>query len=288
MEAEEELELISAAVLASEEWADGYTLAPKQHASLIKQSAHMQRLVLVHLRELAKDVPRFIDWYAYSRAVIEQKQAMKATGIQAYDVNVVINQDALDQNDQDFIKIVFDTIATVQSLGVESMVVEHGMPIGITSTSNIIQELTTSQLANLVGMKVDKASGNIIPNPNPVYSIDETTRTRIAQSIKTSVRLGEDQQAAAKRLEGIIADSARADMIAYTETVRAYGEGRKLYAKQSDATGKYWSDRNATDICADNSGEGVIPIDDDFVSGDPNEPAHPRCQCIVMYTYGDI
>lgn len=287
MDSDQELESLSASLLAAEEWADEYSLAPKQHAGLIKQSAKMHREVLVYFRDLAKSVPRIIDWYQYSRAVIEQKQAMQASGIQAYDVNVMINQDAQDQNDQAFIKIVFDTITTAQALGAESAAIEHGMPTILTSTSSIIQQLTTTQLANLVGMKIDKATGLIVPNPNPVYNIDETTRSRIAQSIKTSVQLGEDQTAAAKRLESIIADTSRAEMIAYTETVRAYATGRQLYAKQSDATGKYWVNRNAIDICADNSAQGTIAIDDDFVSGDANEPAHPRCQCIVIYTYGD-
>lgn len=280
-----ELEQLNIALLAAEDWSEEYARAPKQHAGLIKQSAKMQRQVLVYLRDLAKETPKTINWYAYARAVIEQQQALRADNIEAYDVNVVINQDAADQQDQTFIKIVFDTISTVQALGVESMEVEHGMSIGVSTTSALIQNLTTKQLAQLVGMKVDKASGLVVQNPNPIYNITETTRDKIAQSIKTSISLGENQQAAVKRLMKVIADPARADVIAYTETVRGYAEGRHLYAKQSGATGKYWSDRNATDICADNAAQGTIPIDDDFVSHDANEPAHPRCQCIVVYTY---
>src|SRR5207248_467013 len=129
---------------------------------------------------------------------------------------------------------------------------------------------------NLVGMKVQK-DGTIIPNPKPEYNIDETTRSRIAQSIKTSISLGEDHTQAVKRLQSVIADANRADMIAYTETVRAYAEGRKTYAFQSGAGYKVWSDNNAIDVCADNTAQGPIPIGETFRSGDDNEPAHPHC-----------
>lgn len=283
---EHELELTTRAVLAAEDWAPGYAKAPDQHAALIKQTARMQILVMRYLRQLAKEAPKLVNWFEYSSAVYEQQRAFQADGLQAYNVQVIINNDAVSQQDQQFIKVVFDTVATVISLGVDSMETEFKSPIGLNSTSSIIQQLTTKQLANLVGMRVQK-DGTIVPNPKPEFNIDETTRSRIAQSIKTSIQLGEDQSQAVKRLTSVIADPERADMIAHTEMVRAYAQGRAIYAKQSNATGKYWSDSNAIDICADNTAEGIIPIDADFVSGDPNEPAHPNCKCIVTYVYGD-
>ena len=284
---EHELELTTRAVLAAEEWAPGYTNAPEQHAALIKQMAHLQLLVLKYFRGLAKEAYRLVNWYEYSAAVAEQQRHFLAgAGVQAYNIDIVVNHDAVSQQDQAFIKIVFDTVAAVQSLGVDSMETEYKAPIGLNSTSAIIQQLTTRQLANLVGMKVQK-DGTIVPNPNPAYNIDETTRGRIAQSIKTSIRLGEDHTAAVKRLQKVITDPERADMIAQTETVRAYAQGRAIYARQSNATGKYNTDRNATDVCADNTAEGTIPVEEDFVSGDPNEPFHPRCRCLVTYVWGD-
>ena len=284
---EDELELTTRAVLASEDWAAGYSKAPQQHARLIKLTARLQRIILAYFRELAKTAPHIIDWYAYARAVIDQKAAMQADSeILAYSIDVIINQDAANQQDQQFIKVVFDTMATVMAEGAKSLETEVGLPIGLSSTSSIIQELTTKQLANLVGMRVTK-DGSIIPNPRPEYNISETTRSKIAQSIKTSIQLGENQFEASKRLQSVIADADRADMIAYTETVRAYAEGRSTYARQSGATMKQWSDNHATDICADNTSEGPIPISEDFVSGDPNEPAHPNCRCIVTYLYPD-
>jgi len=285
-----ELEKLSAVILAAENWAPEFSKAPDQHAALIKSAAKLQRLILMYLRGLSKKAPTLVNWFEYSSAAYAQQRAMqqgiKSDGIQAYDVNVVINNDAVGQQDQAFIKLVFDTVATVTALGADSMEVEHGLPVGLDSTSSIIQNLTTKQLANLVGMKVNK-DDSIVPNPNPQYSIDETTRTKIANSIKTSIRLGEDHTQAVTRLQKVIADPARADMIAYTESVRAYAEGRAAYAQQANATFKVWSDNAAIDICADNASQGPIPIDQDFVSGNPNEPAHPHCKCLVTYLWAD-
>ncbi|MDE2104287.1 MAG: hypothetical protein KGL39_44025 [Patescibacteria group bacterium] len=282
---EHELELTTRACLAAENWAPGYAKAPEQHAALIKQTAHLQLLVMKYFRGLAKEAYRLINWYEYSAAVAEQQRQFLAS-VQAYNINIVVNNDAVSQQDQAFIKLVFDTVAAVNALGVDSMEAEYKAPIGLNSTSTIIQQLTTKQLANLVGMKVNK-DGTIVPNPNPAYNIDETTRGRIAQSIKTSIQLGEDHEAAVKRLQKVIADPERADMIAQTETVRAYAQGRAIYAKQANATGKYNTDRNAIDICADNTAQGIIPVEEDFVSGDPNEPFHVRCRCLTSYIWDD-
>lgn len=281
---EHELEMTTRAILAAEDWAPTYQKAPEEHAALIKNTAKLYRQLMIYFRDLAKEAPMFIDWWAYSRAVIEQKQALRAsTSVEAYSIDVIVNQDALDTQDQSFIKIVFDTIAVTTSLGVESMAKEFKSPIGLTSTSSIIQQMTTDQIANLVGMKVDKATGTIRPSDNPAMNIDETTRNKIAQSIKTSINLGENQTAARERLAKVVADTKRADMIARTETVRAYAAGRAEYAKQAGLDVKHWYDSNATDICSDNTAEGWIKASEDFVSGDQNEPAHPNCQCQVIY-----
>ena len=115
-------ERITAAILAAEDWAPTYADAPKQHAQLIKNTAKLNREVMVYLRDLAKVAPSFIDWFGYSRAVIEQKRSLQAGArIEAYDVQVIVNQDAVDQQDQDFIKLTFDTMVATTELGVQSM-----------------------------------------------------------------------------------------------------------------------------------------------------------------------
>lgn len=291
-----ELEFASAGVLAAEKWAPTYARAPIQHAALIKQTIKLQRLTMLWLRDYAERAPQMIDWYAYARAVIEQQHALRASEkgqIEAYNVDVIINQNAAANEDQQFIKVVFDTVATIQALGADSMETEFGIPISLTSTSAIIQDLTTGQLANLVGMKIvdrGKPTEHLIQNPDPVFQIDETTRKKIAQSIKKSIQLGKNQKEAAQDLVKFVGDAKRAEMIAYTESVRAYATGRKEYASQSGAVAKRWYDSNATDICADNTAQGWIAFDEDFLSGDEMEPAHIYCKCNTIYSYdkGDL
>lgn len=288
MGALDEFERLTTSILAAEDWAEAYSNAPKQHAQLIRQTAKMNRQVMVYFRDLAKDAPKLVNWFNYSSAVYEQQRTLKASSAKAYDVNVVVNQNEVQQQDQAFIKLVFNTIATTAELGVQSLVVEHNLPIGPTSTSTLIQNQTTEQLANLVGMKImDKGlpTEHLVPNPNTAYSIDETTRSRIANSIKTSIQLGEDQTQATERLMDVIADTDRADMIARTETVRAYNNGRRLYALSSGAVAHMWQNFGASDICVTNTADGWIPIDQAFASGALNVPTHPRDKCIVIFSY---
>jgi hypothetical protein len=277
VEAVQAYERLQGIVLASEEWSPLYKKIPEQHAELIKLTARLQRQIMVYFRQLAVTQDAFINWYNYH------------TAVHAYTVDVIINSQGLDQSDTQFIKIIFDTLTAVHTLGAVSAGIQFkkDVALGLDPQSQIIQQLTTEQVANLVGKRVDKETGRIIDNPNPAYSIDETTRNRIAQSIKTSINLGETQEEAASRLSEMIADPKRAALIARTETVRAFGAGRNAFGIASDATGKQWSDSNAVDECADNTAQGIIPIGQDFVSGDEFEPAHPNCKCLVRYVYAD-
>jgi anti-anti-sigma regulatory factor len=264
-------------VMAAEEWSPEYSTIPDQHAQLIKLMARMERMIMVYFRMLSGRIDDIVRWENYEHMV------------KAYDVNVFVDENGLDQSDTQFIKVIFDTVATIQALGAESAQVQTGRQVvmGLTSRDELIQQMTTDQIGALVGKRIDPTSGLLIDNPNAAYNIDETTRTRIANSIKTSINLGESRQEATKRLNDVIADPKRAAMIARTETVRAFAMGRHQYGLRSGATGHQWSDSNATDICADNTAQGIIPIDQDFVSGDPYEPAHINCKCLSRLVYAD-
>jgi hypothetical protein len=264
-------------ILAAEDWSPDYMQIPDQHAQLIKLMAKLELQILRYFKDLSGKIDEVIRWENYDLMV------------KAYDVNVFVNENGLDQSDTQFIKVVFDTLATVTALGAESAHVQFGKPypINMTSRDEIIQNMTTDQIGALIGKKIDPTSGLLIDNPNAAYNIDQTTRTRIANSIKTSINLGESRQEATDRLQTIIADRNRAAMIARTETVRAFAAGRHQFGRVSGATGKQWSDSNATDDCADNTAQGIIAIDQDFLSGDPYEPAHINCKCLTRLVYAD-
>lgn len=265
-------------VLAAEAWPQDYQQIPDEHAQLIKLIAQCERKVLQYFKQLASKTDRIVRWNNYELLV------------KAYDVDVFIDDDALDQSDTQFIQIIFDTLASAAAVGALSAAKQFPqkiMPLGLTTRDELIQQMTTEQIGALIGKKIDANTGLLVDNPNARYNIDETTRTKIANSIKTSINLGESQTQATARLQTVIADRNRAAMIARTETVRAFAQGRHAYGRLSGATGKQWSDSNAIDICADNTAQGIIPFDMDFVSGDPFEPAHINCRCLTRLVYAD-
>lgn len=271
-----DFEIVSAGVLASEDWAAGYHDAPKEFGKLLRLTGRLERQVLQHFKDLANNTSHFINWGNYH------------TAVHAFDVDVIVDDTALTLQEAGFLRIVFDTVANISAAGAQSA--EQTLPgivMGLDSSSTIIQQLTTENLASLVGKKIDKATGKLVDNPNAKVRVTETTRERIAQSIKTSVRLGEKQADAAARLQKTIVNPARANMIAETEAVNAFGAGRRTYALKSGATGHKWNRNTAgrADNCSANAAQGFIPINEAFQSGHSSGAAHPRCKCNVSYTY---
>jgi hypothetical protein len=269
-------EIASASVLASEDWAPGYYDAPTEFGKLLRLTGRLERQTLAHFKELAGNMDRFIHWGSYH------------TAVHAFDVDVIVDDVALTLQEAGFLQIVFDTVASMGAAGAQAAErTLPGIPLGLDSTSTLIQQLTTENLANMVGKKIDKATGQLIDNPKKGIAITDTTRDRIAQSIKTSVRLGEKQADAAERLRKTIANPARAALIAETEAVNAFGGGRRTYAVNSGATGHKWNRNTAgrEDACSKNAAQGTIPISERFQSGHSSGAAHPRCKCNVSYTY---
>ena len=98
------------------------------------------------------------------------------------------------------------------------------------------------------------------------------------------------------RQTGRVADNYlnnRAMTIARTELSGAYGNGQLESVRQAAEGGflpglpeKEWmaGGGNPCDICLDNEGEGPIPINQTFSSGDDTHPAHPKCECSVGYS----
>lgn len=269
---EDELRIASRAVLASEDWSPAYAHAPAQHAALVKITADLEVALMRYFRDLAKKVPSLVNWWYY-----------KAQSVQAYNVQVMINETEVAAADQEFIKVIFDPLAKLQSKGAEAAGIQYGSPIDLPATGSIINDLTTQQVGALIGKTTDD-SGRLVDNPKTAYSIDDTTRDLINNAIKKSLNLGYSQEEAASEVSDYIADSARASMIARTEGVRAYNIGSNEYAKQAGYKGKYWTTAGAIDYCQDNADEGVIPFDQDFTSGAAFAPAHPNCRCYTAYT----
>ncbi len=177
---------------------------------------------------------------------------------------------------------------------------ETGVSVGIkpetvtpgdaeTQLKNIIEIATKktneqihSRVAELVGKKYK--DGVWIDNPNAKWAITDGTRTLIRADIELAYKEGWASKQLSDRLKLNYAFSEeRAQTIARTEILRADSYGQlAVYRASGVVTGKEWSpDAEACPICVLNANEGVIPLEQLFLSGDLMSPAHPRCECSV-------
>jgi SPP1 gp7 family putative phage head morphogenesis protein len=115
--------------------------------------------------------------------------------------------------------------------------------------------------------------------------LQETTLTRLTETLLAGWNLGEDMDQLAARVAAVMDDIPdwRALTIARTETIRAFNGGMWLaYQEGGVVVTKRWIDGQpgACVICVDLNGEEV-PLGDDFSIGVQFPPAHPRCRCAV-------
>jgi hypothetical protein len=141
--------------------------------------------------------------------------------------------------------------------------------------------------AELVGMRVLE-DGSVVPNPNPVYAITDSTREMLRGTVAQALEEGwSPQQLKTAVKENYAFSNVRALNIARTELSAAHGHGSLAAAKASGVIqSKSWikgSEHSEPDVCDDNADQGPIPLEDTFTSGDPCEPAHPACSCSVIY-----
>jgi hypothetical protein len=272
---EVELETIklTAMLSASEDWADLYGKTPEQHAELLSAEAEMQVVLTKFFRNMQKKVADFVNWDMYGHQVQLD-----------YNVQVVVNEQQIDDNDGQFIKVTLNTVKKSVLAGFVASETGYNIPLGISSTSALIQELSMNQVASLVGKKVLE-DGSIIDNPNARYNIMETVRKDIVQSVKTSLGLGETTDEATARMSQVIAPVERAARIARTEAVNAYQAGVREFGVQSNAVGKVWLTAGATDICEQYAQLGPVPFDYEYGSGLLNPTAHTNCRCAERLIY---
>lgn len=271
----------SALLLASEDWAKGYNQAPVQHAKLIKAMARLERKLLVFFKQMATVAPQqWVNWHAYLMAV----QQVKASKVDAYDINVIVNNDAIDNTNSDFVTLVFEDILLATTLGAAAGNTTYGITTNLSAADSSIQRQARKQVSQLVGKRV-LDDGSVVDNPNSDYVISNTTRKQIQDAIHTSIMLGEDVPSAAARIQKIIKDPARAKLIAHQELANAYTTGLHMYGEASGAVGKQWLDNGAIDICKDNTAAGPIPFDQPYPSGVQHPTAHIGCRCYERLIY---
>ncbi|MCH7945460.1 MAG: hypothetical protein IIC73_05515 [Armatimonadetes bacterium] len=133
-----------------------------------------------------------------------------------------------------------------------------------------------------------------------VTAINETTRSELRTIITNGVDKGKSYDAIAReireRFDGFSTPSplkhirSRAHLVAVTEVGDAYEAGNRAVIDGLVDDGltmqKSWSttgDSRVDPICDGNEGEGWIPVEDTFSSGDGEPLAHPGCRCGNLY-----
>ena len=111
--------------------------------------------------------------------------------------------------------------------------------------------------------------------------IAETTKDRLRDALADAWDRGgsyDQLKAAVKETFADFSDK-RAGLIAQTEAVDAYNEGRRATAVRVGLDEKSWETEsgNPCPTCTANEDEGWIPIDQDHASGDSEPTAHPNC-----------
>jgi SPP1 gp7 family putative phage head morphogenesis protein len=113
-----------------------------------------------------------------------------------------------------------------------------------------------------------------------IDGIKGTTLDQMGTQLAASLSQGLGAEQTANNLLNVIDDSARAMVIARTETARAICDSNVSNYRENGVEQMQWITADPCDVCAENDGE-IVNIGDTFSTGDEYPPAHPNCVCDV-------
>lgn len=245
-------------IKAREDWASRYRKDRATFRQIVRIQSRMELNLRDYFKSLAKRSDKFVNWAQY------ETQRKKAAEM------VIKITDVLFKDEETIlINVLFDEILDGVETGAKAAESMYRIPIGMTRNNELVLERATDHAAKLI------------------KGLNDTTRDRIATSIKTSLQLGESVNEASERLSDVIDDPVRAELIARTESVTAYSEGTQAFGEESGAISKSWElSGDPCEVCQgiydDN---GTVGLDEDFADGIDTPPAHPRCACILVLNY---
>ena len=143
-----------------------------------------------------------------------------------------------------------------------------------------------ARAAEMVGMS-RTAEGQLVPNPDAHWRIDETTRDAVRSLTRDALLEGwSSDQFTQQLIDDAAFGYTRANTIARTEMRLANSNGTVDAWKESGRVAtKAWStaeDDKVEQLCQENADAGDIPLDAAFPSGDDAPPAHPNCRCVIV------
>lgn len=134
--------------------------------------------------------------------------------------------------------------------------------------------------AELVGKQI--VDGKLRENPNPKWSINETTRNGLRNLVSEAITLGWGPGELQQRiLDSFFFSDQRAEMIARTELAHAHVQGNlEGWRSTGVVAGKrsILADTHPfEDVCDENELQGAVPLDEPFQDGSMGPPYHPNC-----------
>lgn len=256
---------LTAVIRASEEWHPSYKGTPRAFKALVKAEAVLQSQAGEYLYDLSLRAYKYVDWTEYARE-LAKKPSVNAAAIHADAVATA--SDAVWKGEAvDLSRYIVEAINIITAIGVDAAIERYGLPLYVDSIQDFVALAAEKHVAGLVS------------------GVTETTRDKIRLSIKQSLSRGETTSQAIERLQSIINNPVRAEMIAQTESVNAWSQGQYNYAKETGAKYRIWEAlAGACKLCSPLDGEKV-DIDQPFSNGAMLPANHPRCRCSVFYNY---
>lgn len=183
----------------------------------------------------------------------------KFTFAEEDDIDRYINIESWEQEDDELIATVNIDIAALFDIGALTTEMEENQAVDVSSQESAAQKFLRDYTMEMV------------------KDINEVTRKRIIEQLRTSIAAGENRDQASERIDRIIDNPKRSTTIAQTESVRAYSEGRMEVLERLGYKSKIWVGPQAGDK---NCPHGEIKkLRENFSNGKLFPPGHPNCRC---------
>lgn len=251
--------VLTAAIRASETWEKSYTDSPATFKRLVRQEAALQASANAYLLGLAERAPGFVNW-----SEVELKPLMASA--------VPPASDEVWKAELAYLTAMLgDHMTELFTIGANAGEYLYDRPLGITS----LDEAILKSAQTLTAEKVSQ--------------INDSTRRKMQLAIKQSIKNGEDATAAIARIQRLVANPVRAEMIAQTESVNAYQGGLDTFGEQSGVKSWTWDALSgACLLCAPLDGK-TNKVGVPFMLPNGSEvyrpAAHTRCRCGRIANY---
>lgn len=249
-----EVACIIAAEAPGEQWHPDYKKDKEGFRRIIRQEIRFERAMYRYFREQANNVDNLVNWNYYHRKLTAADGPIDTQEWEGELVKLKV--------------LFYDNIEEFFDIGMNAAATEIGTPLPFD-----VKDMPAQRAIQKHGLEQAKR-------------INKTTKNRIRAALKRSLSTGENQTEAANRVQKVIQDRYRAEMIAHTESVQAFSLGKLEAGKGMGIEYKEWWDgqAGACPVCSDELDRRTIPIDEQFISSfgtHPGPPAHPWCRCLL-------